>query len=262
MRLVDLTNFLETHAPIALQESYDNCGLLVGDPLSEIGSVLVSLDVTEQVVEEAIQLGANVIIAHHPIIFSGLKSITGSSMVERTIILAIKNNISIYAIHTNLDKTLDQGVNTKIADKLNLVQKVALRDEGLLEDKPVGLGIVGLLPRPMQVFEFLQYVKTQLHTNVIKYTPFDHIIEKVAICGGSGSFLLKDAIAAEAQAFITSDFKYHDYFESDGRLMITDIGHFESEQFTIELLYEMISEKFSNFAVYSTEVCTNPIKYF
>jgi len=264
MKLSQLTDFLEAHSPLSYQEDYDNCGLLVGDPQQEITSVLVCLDVTEEVLQEAITTGANVVIAHHPLIFRGLKKLIGADYVERAIIRAIRHDIAIYAMHTNLDNTLIQGVNTRIAEQLSLEDIRPLRpsyDTGL--SVPKGIGIIGRLSTPMAADYFLEYLKDKMNTRCIRYTAtIGSTIQIVAACGGSGSFLLADAMREGADVFVSGDFKYHEFFDGPGNIMIADIGHFESEQFTIDLIVNIISAEFSNFAVRMTKVMSNPIKYF
>lgn len=349
MKIKELTAFLETIAPSAYQESYDNSGLIVGNPNEEIKGVLICLDSTEAIIEEAIEKKCNVVIAHHPIVFRGLKRFNGKHYVERVVMKAIKNDIAIYAIHTNLDNVYNKGVNAKIAERLDLIntqilapkvglkkiftfvpteysEKVraalftagagdipkfenlsyatigvgtqhqsggaqvkleftfpsvkqnaiikALQDSHPDFDVPydiisienknseVGSGMIGYLKDPMSEKEFLQKIKKQMKAGCVKYTKLlRKKISKVAVCGGSGGFLLKDAIRQGADIFITSDYKYHEFFDADGKIIIADIGHYESEQFTIELLYDIITEKFSNFAAYFTEINTNPVNY-
>jgi len=363
MRIKDITDFLEQFAPLSYQESYDNSGLLVGDANAEISGIAITLDVTEQVIDEAIRNGDNLIIAHHPLIFKGLKSLTGKHWVERCVIKALKHDIALYAIHTNLDN-VHLGVNKKIAEKLSLknirilspkseilsklvtfvphenAQQVldalynagagqigqydhcSFQTEGTGTFRPgegssphigthhvdetvnekrielifpshlnhrivsalhnshpyeevayylstlsntnqeVGSGIVGDLTSPMDTSEFLRHLKQTMRTDCVRHTPIcKEKVSKVALCGGAGSFLLTKAIGAGADVFVTGDFKYHDFFEADNRIVVADIGHFESEQFTKDLLYDIISEKFTNIALRLSEVQTNPINY-
>lgn len=180
--------------------------------------------------------------------------------MERTIINAIQNNIAIYAIHTNLDNVYQQGVNAKICQKLGLVNTQILLPK--LQNQDVGAGMMGELSQPMLELDFLQYVKQIMRADGVRHTALrGREVQKVAVCGGSGSFLLPNAIAQKADVFITADFKYHEFFDADGKILIADIGHFESEQFTIELLYEIISKKFTTFALHCTEMSTNPVFY-
>ncbi|MGG5901954.1 Nif3-like dinuclear metal center hexameric protein [Sphingobacterium daejeonense] len=364
MRIKEIIKYLEEIAPLNYQESYDNSGLIVGDPEQEVHKALISLDCTEAVVDDAIAKGCNLIISHHPIVFSGLKKFTGKNYVERVVIKAIKNNIALYAIHTNLDNVLG-GVSSKMADMLNLNSQAVLRPKtGLLKklvvyvprthveevrqaifdagagaigdydqcsyntagygtfrpleganpaigtvgdqerveetkievifpaqserkilvsmlsahpyeevayqvvglDNPflyVGSGIIGNLENPMDEMEFLAYLKDKMKLNVIRHTKtLGKKISRVAVCGGAGGFLLGDAKRSGADIFITADYKYHEFFDAEGEIIIADIGHFESEQFTQELLLDIIQKKFANFAVLLTEIDTNPIKYY
>ncbi len=363
MKVKDITNYLERLAPLAYQESYDNSGLLVGNHKDEVSGILLTLDITEEILDEAISQGCNLIIAHHPLIFKGLKKITPDHWVERCVIKAIQNNLNLYAAHTNLDN-VSHGVNKKISDQLQLVNPQILspktdtlfklvtfiphenkeevlkamyeagagqvgnydhcsfqldgtgtfrpgegtkphigevneeetvnelRVEVIIEspdvfrvvkalqlshpyeevayylntlsnaNQDIGSGMVGDLENPMATSDFLLFLKDKLNVNVIRHTELCHdSIERVAVCGGAGSFLLKQAMGAGADIFITGDFKYHDFFEADRRIIIADIGHYESEQFTKDLLYEVLSKKFTNIALRLSEVVTNPIKY-
>ncbi|MEI7801553.1 MAG: Nif3-like dinuclear metal center hexameric protein [Bacteroidota bacterium] len=364
MKLSEIIKVLEAFAPLQLQESYDNAGLITGNSKMEIKAALLTLDCTEEIIDEAISANCNLIIAHHPIVFGGLKKINGKNYVERTIIKAIKNDIAIYAAHTNLDN-VQYGVNKMIADKIgllntkilspkkNLLKKLftfvpneqaeqvrnALFEAGagnigdyseasfnaegfgtfkagegtnpfkgsqgirhreeeikievifpewnerkiltaLFDSHPyeevaydiisldnslqeVGAGLIGELPIPLEELPFLQHIKSKMQTEVIRHTSLlNQSITKVAVCGGAGSFLLKDAIAAGAQAFITADFKYHQFFDADGKLLICDIGHFESEQFTPLIFAQLLNESLPTFATLFSKTNTNPIKYF
>lgn len=362
-RVKDIIDSLEAWAPPAYAESYDNVGLLVGSSQWEIDGIMVSLDCTEEVIEEAIAKGCNMVVSHHPILFKGLKKLTGSNYVERTVALALKNDIALYAIHTNLDN-VDTGVNKKIADLLGLKNTRILRPKGDILEKLVffvptknaaevrrelfeagageigeysgcsfnltgtgtytagneadpaigeigvphaekeqrveimiprflrnrilntlkkvhpyeevayfihsianknqyvGSGMTGELDKEMDAEKFLEFLKKSMGLSVVKCTDFEsRKIQKVALCGGSGSFLLGDAIGAGADVFITGDFKYHEFFDAENHLIIADIGHYESERFTIDLIAEKIRKKFSTFATHLTEVNTNPIHY-
>ena len=265
MKIRELTDYLHTIAPSYLQESYDNAGLIVGNENTEIQSVLICLDATEVIVDEAISLGSNLIIAHHPIIFKGLKKLNGSNYIERTVIKAIKNDIAIFAIHTNLDNVYLSGVNQKIAAKLGLQNTEILAPKANLihEGHVVGAGMIGFLSVPLETKVFMQFLKDTMELSVIKHTKLcRQKIHKVAVCGGSGGFLLEDAKKQDADIFITADYKYHEYFDADDQIIIADIGHYESEKYTIDLLFEIIINKFSNFAAHCTKNITNPIKYF
>jgi dinuclear metal center YbgI/SA1388 family protein len=350
MKIKEIIKVLEEVAPPMYQESYDNAGLIVGDANAKARGVLFCLDSTEAVLEEAIEKKCNLIVAHHPIVFKGLKRFTGKNYVERVVIKAIKNDLAIYAIHTNLDNVYHQGVNAKFAERLGLERTQILAPKGSMKklnvvvptsesdavrkalfaagagninglhhnsyaslgvgtqaeqtgaqvklevifpasleravlkvvgssydgmplqfdisdirntNAQVGSGMIGTLPKAMTEKNFLRHLKEKMHTGCIKHTALrGEKIEKVALCGGSGGFLLSQAIAQGADIFVTSDYKYHEFFDADGQIIIADIGHYESEQFTIALMHEIISQKFSNFAAYSTEVNTNPVQYF
>lgn len=363
MKLVEITSYLESIAPLSYQEDYDNAGLITGSHDLEVVAALLSLDCTEEIVDEAIRKGCNLIISHHPIVFKGLKKFNGSTYVERVIIKALKNDIAIYAIHTNLDH-IKNGVNGKICEKLGLINQeilspkrdilkklityapvehaAAIREalftagagnigdysecsfnsEGygtfkasesanpyvgekneLHQEKEtkievvfaayqerdiiqtlkaahpyeevafdifqisnshegVGAGMIASLETPVDELDFLNMVMEKLNAKVIRHTALKgRKVSRVAVCGGSGSFLLRNAISAKADVFITADFKYHEFFDAEKKIVIADVGHFESEQFTQELLFEIIRKKFANFALHLTEYNTNPINY-
>ncbi|MFT4032544.1 MAG: Nif3-like dinuclear metal center hexameric protein [Siphonobacter sp.] len=360
----EITTFLEQLAPLDYQESYDNAGLIVGNPQNEITQILVSLDCTEEVVQEAMDRSCNLIVAHHPIVFKGLKKLNGKNYVERTVLKAIKNDIAIYATHTNLDN-VKGGVNWKIAERLGLenlkilaprkqllrklttfvplehTQAVlqalyqagagqigaykncsfrtlgtgtftptevanpyigvvneseevpeerievifpsaiealvlrALRQAHPYEEvayylhqlendqQEVGAGAIGTLSEPLSETGWLAYLKDKMQLNVIRHTPLrNKMIKTVAVCGGAGSFLLSDAKRQQADAFVTADFKYHEFFDAEGRLIICDIGHFESEVFTKDLLCDTLTQKFCNFATLLSKTDTNPVHYY
>ena len=259
MKIKDITNFLEEIAPLTYQENYDNCGLIVGDSNTSVNATLITIDCTESIIEEAIERDCNFIIAHHPIIFSSIKKLNGSNYIERTVIKAIKNNIAIYAMHTNLDN-VKHGVNARIADKLSLKKCKILAPKKNLPN--IGSGIIGELSKPIESMKFLKNLKDIMVTDCIRYTSICRsVINKVAICGGSGSFLLSSAKALEADIYISADFKYHEFFDADNQLIIADIGHYESEQFTKDLIYDLLTKKFTSFAVRLSKVNTNPINY-
>ncbi|HLR38004.1 MAG TPA: Nif3-like dinuclear metal center hexameric protein [Chitinophagaceae bacterium] len=363
MKIREIIRTIEQFAPLSYQEFYDNAGLLTGDSDWEVKNVLLTLDATEPVVEEAIERGCNLIIAHHPIVFGGLKKLNGKNYVERTVIKAIKNDIAIYAAHTNLDN-VKMGVNAMICDRLGIHnRKILSPKKGLLnklytfvphekaeqvksslfeagaghignysesgfsvkgegsfkagagthpyvgekgkrhveqetkievifpaikKDRiitalkqahpyeevaydilqlentydQVGSGMMGVLENPMEEMDFLQKIKMKMKAGGIRYTPLrGKKVKKVAVCGGAGSFLLKKAIGAGADLFITADFKYHEFFDADNQIVIADIGHFESEQFTVEIFNRIIQEKFPTFAPLKSNIRTNPINY-
>jgi len=276
LRIHEIVSAFEAVAPLALQESYDNSGLIVGEMGAQVSKALLCLDSTEAVVDEAIAKGCDLIIAHHPIVFGGLKQFTGGDYVQRALIKAIRNNIAIYACHTNLDNVLRGGVNERIAQQLGFEAERVLRPVaadfgsffgiGGLDDSEVfrtaGAGVLCNLQKPMNVLDFLQHVKAKMGVEVVKYTKCDvEMVSKVAICGGAGSFLIGDALRAGADAFITSDVKYHEFFDAEGKMLLCDIGHYESEKYTIDLFSNILSAKFPKFATIFAGTITNPIDY-
>ncbi|PLX10403.1 MAG: Nif3-like dinuclear metal center hexameric protein [Marinilabiliales bacterium] len=363
MKLKDITAVLESAVPLALQESYDNAGLIVGDPAREITSALLTLDVTEEVLEEAERKNCNLIIAHHPILFSGLKKIIGKSYVERIVIKAIKKDIALYAMHTNLD-SVDFGISYKLAEKLGLKDISVLKPQGELKKLVVfvphnqaenvrnamfdagaghignydscsynlegkgsfralenanpyvgkkggvhfegetrietvfpeyltskivremisahpyeevaydiykldqvnpktGMGMIACYEKAMPVKEFLNKVKKELNVSVLRHTKIvTDKVQRVAVCGGSGSFLIQDAIRKKADVLITGDIKYHQFFDADDKIILVDAGHYETEQFAKEIFYDLLTKKIPKFALQFSEVNTNVINYF
>ena len=362
--LNEITSTLERLAPLSYQESYDNAGLQVGNPDMEVTGILITLDVTEAVLEEAENLGFNLVLSHHPVIFGNLKSITGKNPTERILAGAIKREIAIYSAHTNLDAVVG-GVNSAMANRLGLInQRILAPMEGALKKLVVfvphdhvdqvrhamfeagagvigeydrcsfnlegkgtfrgsegtdpfvgtpgethqepetrvetivpghlagrvvksmvaahpyeevaydlypldnsfdqaGMGMVGELEQSMDEEVFMGFVKDRFQAGMIRHSELlGKPVKSVALCGGAGSFLLGRAIGAGADVFVTGDFKYHQFFDADGRLVVMDIGHFESEQFTRELFYDLLTKKFPKFAIRLSETDTNPIKYF
>jgi dinuclear metal center YbgI/SA1388 family protein len=363
MQIKDITSFLESIAPLSFQEDYDNSGLIVGNPEQVVSAAMISLDCTEEIIDEAISKGCNLVISHHPIVFRGLKKLNGKTYVERAVIKAIKHDIALYAIHTNLDNVLG-GVNTKLCQMIGLTNCTVLSPKSSLLKKlvtycpqaqadeirnalfaagagnigrysecsfnldglgtfkagentnafvgekgirhqeaetrievtypihlerqivvalhlahpyeevayelytmsnlhqGVGSGMIGMLTTETDELEFLQQVKDKLNAKVIRHTALrNKKVKRVAVCGGAGGFLLPQAISAGADVFITADYKYHEFFDADKRIVLADVGHFESEQFTQQLLLELITENFPNFALHLTTQSTNPINY-
>ena len=260
MLISDIAKELESWAPPAVAESYDNVGLLVGIPSAEVTGVMVNLDMTEEVIDEAIEKGCNMVVAHHPIWFTGRKRLNGEDYVSRAIMKAVKNDVALYAIHTNLDN-IRSGVNRVISDRLGLQYLSFLKAKD--EEGNIGSGMIGMLPDALTKEEFLGLVKDEFKCGGIRYAdaPFEEI-RKVAVCGGSGSFLTDEAIRRGADAFITADITYHKYFDNEGKMLLLDIGHFESEQYTAALIVSYLSQTFANFAVLNSETVTNPVKYF
>lgn len=364
MYIRDIIDVLEKEASPTLQENFDNSGIQVGNVNQVVSGVLLTLDVTEEVIDEAVAKNCNLIISHHPLIFSGLKSISGKNYVERCIIKACKHDIVVYSAHTNYDNVIT-GVNHKIAEKIGLKNleilveqkgaleklvvfvpaqhadnvRAAIFDAGagqignydscsyngngfgtfragqdanpycgeigklhhekemrieaifptflkneiqkaLLEAHPyeepafdfysltnawkqAGSGMIGYLPQPTDATELFAHIKNTFNIPVIKHSQLlGRKIEKVALCGGSGAFLIPEAKKKKADLFITGEIKYHDFFGLDNQLLIAEIGHYESEQFTKELFYDIVTKNFSNFAVHFSDVITNPVKYF
>lgn len=363
MIVQDVVNHLETLAPLAYAEDFDNVGLLVGDKNSKVSGVLVTLDTLETVVDEAIENNCNLIVSFHPIIFKGLKKLTGKSYVERVVMKAIKHDIAIYSMHTALDNAL-QGVNDMICNQLELGNKRILIPQNAtikklttyvpkneaenlrkalfatgagsignyndcsfnvegygtfngnedsnptigergqihteeetkitityakhleqqllktlfethsyeevayeittLENKNqnIGIGMVGELKDPMDETAFLDHIKAKMGTPCIRHSTFlKKKIRKVAVLGGSGSFAIQAAKASGAEAFLTADLKYHDFFQAENHILLADIGHYESEQFTKNLLVAYLTKKIHNFAIILSNTNTNPVKY-
>ena len=264
MQISTITAALETWAPLSYQESYDNAGLIIGDPLATCTGILCSLDCTEAVIDEAIAHGCNLIVSHHPVVFKGIKQFTPNHYVTRVAIKAIKNKIALYAIHTNLDNIID-GVNKTLADKLRLENRSILAPQPGIFDKngdPVGSGLVGELPLETDEQDFIKWVKEKFNLAIVKHTPFiNKQLKTIALCGGAGSFLIDIVKKKNIDCFITSDLKYHEFFEADGQLLLLDIGHGESEQFVPALIVAYLTGKFPTFAVLESSVNTQPVRY-
>ncbi len=364
MKIKEIIAHLESIAPLSFQEPYDNSGLLIGNPENEVNSALLTLDVTPEVLNEAKEKNAGLIISHHPLIFQGLKKLTGSTVIEKTVVRSIKEDIAIYASHTNMDSAL-QGVNSRICEKLELQNMGILRPikdqlcklvtfvpekyldvvrqeifeagagtignydqcsfntegigsfrggedtnpflgergklhfeneirtetifpkylknkviEALIKSHPyeevaydiypleneykqVGMGMTGELKKDWDEKLLLDYIKKRLDVKIIRHTHWiNRPIRKVAVCGGAGSFLLHDAVHHKADIFISGDFKYHEFFEAEGKLLIADIGHYESEHHVKEIFSDLLKEKFPNFALQISEVNTNPVNFY
>ena len=258
MRVRDIINVIEEFAPSSIQEGWDNSGLCIGSPDDEVTSILLALDCTPELIDEAVECGADMIVTHHPLIFSGLKKISSDDLVGRAVIKAIKNGISIYAAHTNADKVLS-GVSGAMARRLGLENVSILADEG----DGTGLGVVGTLPQPLTSRQALELVKERFGLKVVKSSkPVEGPVTKVAMCGGSGASLIKAAQMAGAQLYISGDISYHNFFTQND-FMIMDIGHYESEIDIVEILFSLIKKNFPTFAVRITQnINSNPIYYF
>ena len=258
MKVRDIINTIEEFAPVSIQEGWDNSGLCVGSPEDEVTSILFALDCTPELVDEAIECGADMIITHHPLIFSGLKKISSDNLVGAAVIKAIRAGISIYAAHTNADKVL-AGVSGAMAKRLGLENVSVLADEG----NGIGLGVVGDLPQPLSAVQAIQMVKERFGLKMVKSSkPLDGPVTKIAMCGGSGGSLIGAAQRAGAQLYISGDISYHNFFTQND-FMIMDIGHYESEIDVVNILFSLINKKFPNFAVRITQnINSNPIYYF
>lgn len=251
VKVKEVIDALERFAPLPLQESYDNAGLQVGLTEAEVSGALLCLDVTEAVVREAVDLGCSLIVSHHPVLFRGLKQVSDTTQVQRVVRLAIQNDIAIYSAHTNLDKAED-GVNYQIAERLGLIDVV-----------PAGeCGVMGYLSAPMDSRFFLDRVKDVFQCQCLMHNELlSRPIQSVAICGGAGEELLDESVAQEADAFITGEMRYHIYMGHEQEIQICVLGHYESEQYTMDLMERLLAEHFPHMPVYKTEVNTNPIHY-
>lgn len=261
MTISEATAPFEALAPLHLAEGYDNVGLLVGLPNSQCTGVLFALDCTEAVVAEAATLGANLIVSHHPIWFGARKRLVGDDYVSRTLMQAIRQDIALYACHTNLDNVL-AGVNQALGQQLGLqdLQILAPKDA----DGHIGSGMVGNLPAPLSVPQLLAHVQAHLGTPCLRWAAARHVdtVSRVAICGGAGNFLIAQARAAGAQALVTADFTYHKFFDGEDSLVLIDAGHAETEQMVPAWLQRCFQQKFPTFATYLSQVTTNPVQYF
>ncbi len=259
MNFWDLHKKFEQWANPQYAENYDNVGLIVGEYQTEIRGILINLDVTEEVLEEAEQLGCNLIITHHPIWFQTRKRLNGEDYVSRIIMKAIRKNIGLYAIHTNLDN-VQHGVNQKIAKILDLEKLEFIRKHPQLE---IGSGLMGTLKKPIHIFNLMDIIKEKFKIPTIKYSKAFNKdeVQKIGVCGGSGSFLIPDVLKNQLDVFITSDVTYHKFFDNENQFYLLDIGHHESEQFTTEIIFDFI-KKIHNFVVYLSKVNTNPVHYY
>lgn len=267
-KVSEILSYITEVAPIHWQESYDNSGLLVGDANALVDKVLLTLDLTEKVIDEAIENSFHLVISHHPLIFKGLKNILVDDTTGRIITKAIKHDISIAAMHTNIDNSF-YGVNRVLAEQLGLKDLQILRSsqQSAVSDQQleiqVGSGMLGMLEAEISENDFLKFVKEKLNVGAIRHSEFlNKPIRKVAICGGSGAFLIDDAKRCGADVYVTADLKYHDFFDADNEILIVDAGHFETEQFTKQLFADIILKKNPKFAVQISRVNTNSVNYF
>ena len=258
MKVRDIISVIEEFAPLSLQEGWDNSGLCIGSPEASVSSVLIGLDCTPELVDEAIEYGADMIVTHHPLIFSGLKKISPDDVVGAAVIKAVRAGVSIYAAHTNADKVI-AGVSGAMAARLGLTDVSVLAEDG----EGTGLGVVGNLPEPLSAEEAVRLVKDKFGLKAMKTSrPVGCKISRVAMCGGSGSSLIKSAMASGAQLYISGDISYHNFFTPEG-FMIMDIGHYESEKDILEILFSLLRKNFPTFAVRITQnIYSNPIFYF
>ena len=268
VKIKEVVFALERFAPLPLQESYDNAGLQVGLTEAEASGALLCLDVTEEVIDEAVSLGCNLVVSHHPLLFRGLKAVSDRNLAERCVRKAILNDIVIYSAHTNLDNAED-GVNFKIAEKLDLEQvrllqphAVKVKDGGREYAVMAGSGVVGTLSEPEDSLKFLQRMKSVFHVECLMHNDLlQRPVRKVVICGGAGDFLLDEAVAQGADAFVTGEMHYHQYFGREQEIQIAVLGHYQSEQYTKEIFYSIIGDVCPELPLYMTSVDTNPIKY-
>ena len=261
-KVSDILSYITEVAPLQWQENYDNSGLLIGDANAMVDKALLTLDVTEKVIDEAIENSFHLVISHHPLIFKGIKNILADNTIGRIITKAIKNDISIASMHTNLDNSF-VGVNRVLADKLGLKDLQILHQNNSDEELPVGSGMIGVLEEEMSENAFLSLVKEKLNVPAIRHSELlNRPIKKVALCGGSGSFLINDAKRCKADVYLTADVKYHEFFDADNEILILDAGHFETEQFTKQLFADIILKKNPKFAVQISSVKTNSVHYF
>ncbi len=257
MKLREVTAALERLAPLRLQDEWDNSGLQVGFPESEVSSVLVCLDVTEEIVDEAVACGCNMIVSHHPLLFKALRQVSDTTYQQRCVVKALAAGISIYAAHTSLDNA-PGGVNHRIAARLGLRDLCWLCPR---EGEDAGSGLVGVLPAPERDAAFLARVRALFGVECLRHSALDgRRIRRVALCGGAGAFLLSDAVRAGADCFLSGEFHYHDYFENRG-VLLAELGHYQSEQFTQDLLLEFLTASCPVLSVRKTALNTNPIRY-
>ncbi len=260
MKAIQVFDALEQYAPLPLQDGFDNAGLQIGlTAEQEVAGALLCLDVTEDVIDEAERMGCNLIVAHHPLLFHGLKQITGNSYVERCVIKAIQKGIGIYAAHTNMDNA-EYGVNYRIAEKIGLTNLAFLETKTV--DIHAGAGIIGNLEVEEDEIGFMQRIKELFGIRCMRYNRLcGRKIRRVALCGGAGGFLLQQAVVQGADAFLTGEMRYHDYFGHNEELLIAEMGHYESEQYTVDLFAEILAKELPELKTIKTTLNTNPINY-
>ena len=259
MIVKEVVKILDEFYPFKYAEEYDNVGLILGENEDIVNGILICLDTIESVVDEAIQKQCNLIVSFHPIIFNGLKTITGKNYVEKVVKKCLKNNISIIAIHTAMDNS-SIGVNKAICDKLELENSRILMPKN--NDINIGLGMTGELNKLMSENEFIDYVKLKFNINQLRHSKLlNRSVKEISVLGGSGSFAIEEAIKAGSDVFLTSDLKYHDFFKAENDILLLDIGHYESEQYTKKLIHTHLTKKITNFAIVLSDINTNPVKY-
>lgn len=262
VKILEVVNALERFAPLSLQADFDNAGVQLGLTEREVSGALLCLDVTEAIVEEAIRLGCNLIVSHHPLIFRKLRRITGEDYVQRVVMEAIRHDIAIVSMHTNMDVAVG-GVNYKMAEKLGLKDLSFFGKKQEMDGVQGGDGVIGTLQQPLAADDFILQLKKAFGVECVMANQLlRREISRVALCGGAGDFLLDDAIAAGADAFITGEMHYHQYFGHEQQIQIAVIGHYQSEQYTSEIFRDIIQQNCPGVACHLTEVCTNPICYF
>jgi len=260
VKIKEVVDALERFAPLPLQESFDNAGLQVGLTEAEVSGALLCLDVTEKVIDEAVALGCNLVVSHHPLIFHALKRISYKDEVQRAVIKAIKNDIAVVSMHTNMDNA-SRGVNFKIAEKMNLCASRFFARK-TVDGIECGSGVIGELHEPLAADDFIIMLKRSFDVECVECNQLlRRPIKKVAVCGGAGSFLLDDAICEGADAFVTGEMHYHEYFGHDQEIQIAVIGHYQSEQYTNEIFQSIINESCKGVKTYLTKTNTNPIIY-
>ena len=261
MTVKDILNCITEVAPLQWQENYDNAGLQIGDLNAETRKALIALDVTEELLDEAVAKNCDLIISHHPLIFHGLKHLSPQTYVERVVVKAVKHDIAIISMHTNLDNSY-LGVSRILAEKLGL-KNLHILQPSATDSELCGAGMVGEFEKPMGELDFLYLVSTTIGSPCLRHSALTgRKVQKVALCGGSGSPFMQDALHQKVDAYLTADIKYHDFFVPEGNLLLVDGGHFETEQFTKELLCELITKKFPTFAAEIAETNTNAVHYF
>ena len=261
MTVKDILNCITEIAPLHWQESYDNAGLQVGDLNAEAYKALICLDITEAIVNEAIAKKCDLIVSHHPLIFRGLKHLTPETYIERAVMKAVKHDIAMISMHTNLDNSY-LGVSRVLADRLGL-KNLNLLQPSESEPEVCGAGMIGEFDTAMEEKDFLQLVAETIGSPCLRHSVLTgRKVKKVALCGGSGSPFMPDALRQKVDAYLTADIKYHDFFVPEGNVLLVDGGHFETEQFTKELICELIRKKFPTFAAEIAETRTNAVYYF